>query len=642
MALNFLRLFQSTDPDKPLAGHYKIVEELGAGGFGKTFLAQDLHLPGQPICVIKQLKPQVTDTQSLQTARRLFDTEAQVLYRLGNHDQIPRLLAHFEENEEFYLAQEYIEGTLLSEELNAKQRWSENRAVALLRDILRALAFVHEQNVIHRDIKPSNLICRRRDGKIVLIDFGAVKQVSTQLVSPHGGATNMTISIGTQGYMPKEQLGGNPRFSSDVYAVGTIGIQALTGTHPRFLSEDPQTGELNWRDRVLSLTPELGEVLDKMVRYDFRTRYATAAQALEALESLPPSLLEFESPPQATPAFSPNRERSPDSDSEAMGETVPLSPKAPPPQAQSASSDSEALGETVPLSPQVAPSPKNSPTGNSAASTVVVGGRQRPQPSGASVPTTSLPDLIQRYSPWSIVGIVAAVGILLLVFRAVLTPEPAGQFSANNNTPAESPAEESPQAANSGESEQQAASLVSEANRAREAENYREAIAAYDRAIALNPDLAEAHWGRCYSLNYIGQPEEAIAACDRALALKPDYPQALWSKGAAFDRQDNYEQAIEFYEQALAVDPNFAPAWNNRAVALMNLERDPNEALASLEKATSIDPDFADAWANRGAVLWKLKRYDEAIASLEKALAIDPDHPNANDLRQQARQQIGR
>jgi tetratricopeptide (TPR) repeat protein len=230
---------------------------------------------------------------------------------------------------------------------------------------------------------------------------------------------------------------------------------------------------------------------------------------------------------------------------------------------------------------------------------------------------------------------VAAVGILLLIFRAVLTPEPTGQFSASDNTPTEN-------SAANGSGSGDPASLVNEANRAREAENYREAIAAYDQAIALDSELAEAHWGRCYSLNYIGQPEEAIAACDRALALKPDYPQALWSKGTAFDRQENYEQALEFYNQALEVDPNFAPAWNNRAVALMNLARDPNEALAALDKATSIDPDLADAWANRGAVLWELRRYDEAIASLEKALAIDPDHPNANDLRQQARQQIGR
>jgi serine/threonine protein kinase len=67
--------------------------------------------------VVKQLKPQVSDAKSLQTARRLFDIEAKVLYQLGNHDQIPRLLAHFEDNQEFYLAQELIEGEPLTQEL---------------------------------------------------------------------------------------------------------------------------------------------------------------------------------------------------------------------------------------------------------------------------------------------------------------------------------------------------------------------------------------------------------------------------------------------------------------------------------------------------------------------------------------------
>src|SRR5919202_2712874 len=227
------------NPQKPLGGRYKIISQLGAGGFGQTFLAQDLHLPGHPQCVVKQLKPQVSDAKSLETARRLFDIEAQVLYQLGNHDQIPRLLAHFEDDQEFYLAQELIEGEPLSRELTGGVPWLEGQVIALLQDLLHVLAFVHQQNVIHRDIKPSNLIRRRKDGRIVLIDFGAVKQVSTQLISPKPGRTNMTISIGTHGYMPKEQLGGSPRFSSDVYAVGMVGIQALTEVPARFLGEDP-------------------------------------------------------------------------------------------------------------------------------------------------------------------------------------------------------------------------------------------------------------------------------------------------------------------------------------------------------------------------------------------------------------------
>src|SRR4028119_1726334 len=291
MGLNLLNLFQPPNSDKPLGGRYKIISQLGAGGFGQTFLAADLHLPGHPQCVVKQLKPQVSDAKSLETARRLFDIEAQVLYQLGNHDQIPRLLAHFEDDQEFYLAQELIEGEPLSRELTGGVPWLEGQVIALLQDLLQVLAFVHQQNVIHRDIKPSNLIRRRRDGRIVLIDFGAVKQVSTQVVNRQSGQTK-TISIGTQGYTPKEQLGGNPRFSSDIYAVGTIAIQALTTIHPRHLTEDPQTGEINWRHHAPQVSPELAAFLDWMVRYDFRARYPTAVEALEALRSISTALVE--------------------------------------------------------------------------------------------------------------------------------------------------------------------------------------------------------------------------------------------------------------------------------------------------------------------------------------------------------------
>jgi serine/threonine-protein kinase len=164
-----------------LAGHYQIVRHLGGGGFGQTFLAKDSHLPGEPLCVVKQLKPKAADNATLEMAKRLFNREAQTLYRLGDHDQLPRLLAHFEQDDEFYLVQEYIEGQPLDRELAERTQLSEASVIPLLQDILEVLVFVHQQNVIHRDIKPANLIRRSKDGKIVLIDFGAVKEVSAQV-----------------------------------------------------------------------------------------------------------------------------------------------------------------------------------------------------------------------------------------------------------------------------------------------------------------------------------------------------------------------------------------------------------------------------------------------------------------------------
>ncbi len=277
------------DPGRFLAGRYKITGELSRGGFSQTFLAEDLHLPGRPLCVVKQLKPKSDDTRILQTSRRLFETEAKVLEKLGRHDQIPSLLAYFEEDREFYLVLELIRGESLTKELKPGRIWPELKVIAFLQDLLSILKFVHQQNVIHRDIKPSNLIRRHRDGKIVLIDFGAVKQTTSQIADPESNPT-VTITIGTHGYMPNEQLAGHPRFSSDIYAVGMIGIQALTGIKPRELGHNLQTGEVKWRQDAMNVDEELALILEQMVRYHFKDRYPTATEALQAIDDLTSSL----------------------------------------------------------------------------------------------------------------------------------------------------------------------------------------------------------------------------------------------------------------------------------------------------------------------------------------------------------------
>lgn len=281
-----------------LGGRYHIIKQLGQGGFGTTYVAEDTQRPNNPECVVKQLKPVATDPYTLREAKRLFHQEAKILESLGNHNQIPRLLAHFEENKEFYLVQEYIEGDDLTQELYHGQQLSERQVIKLLQEILEVLAFVHQQKVIHRDIKPSN-IRRSKDGKIVLIDFGAVKEVKNLQVNQHG-QTSLTVGIGSPGYMPSEQANGEPKLSSDIYAVGIIAIQALTGINPASrqnqrnsaLPKNPQTGEIIWRDRLPGkINPKLANIIDKMVRYHFSQRYQSADEALAAIQSLSPKLL---------------------------------------------------------------------------------------------------------------------------------------------------------------------------------------------------------------------------------------------------------------------------------------------------------------------------------------------------------------
>ena len=281
-----------TRADTTLAGRYKIVKPLGGGGFGQTFLAIDLQLPNTPTCVVKQFKPQLHSSQELAIAKRLFDTEAQALNDLGNHDQIPRLFAHFEQNGEFYLVQEFIEGQTLEAEIGNGQIWTQTKVVAALRDILQVLAFVQSSQVIHRDIKPANLIRRRSDRKIVLIDFGAVKSLATDSIERliEEGNTTRTVVVGSLVYMPNEQLAGQPRFCSDIYALGLMCLQAITGLSFKELPKDKQTNEyscaLAGAQVNIKTSLRLAAIIDKMVRYDYRQRFEDATEALQALNEL--------------------------------------------------------------------------------------------------------------------------------------------------------------------------------------------------------------------------------------------------------------------------------------------------------------------------------------------------------------------
>lgn len=273
---------------KTLRGRYEIIDRLGNGGFGQTYLAIDRDLPGSPRCVVKHLKPLTNNSDILATARRLFEREAQVLYQLGNSDFIPRLLAHFEEAGEFYLVQELVEGSDLRAEFVPGKKWQLAKVIEFLEEVLSILNFIHQQDVIHRDLKPSNLMRREKDQKLVLIDFGAVKQITTRTLDQQNEA-HLNTGIGTPGYAPPEQLCGNPMPASDIYAAGMMGIQALTGILPHQLPEDPQTKEKLWRkflSQPQSQVNSLLNILEKMVRYDGQERYQNVTEVLQALDNL--------------------------------------------------------------------------------------------------------------------------------------------------------------------------------------------------------------------------------------------------------------------------------------------------------------------------------------------------------------------
>lgn len=346
---------------KLLDRRYEVTQVLGSGGFGRTYLAQDTRRPGNPTCVVKQLKPLSSDPNFLETARRLFNSEAETLEQLGNHDQIPRLLAYFEEDQEFYLVQEFIEGHTLTQELQPGQRWEESRVIELLQEVLGILDFVHRHGVIHRDIKPDNIIRRTSDNKLVLVDFGAVKQIRTQFAATQGRASH-TVAVGTPGYMASEQALGQPRPSSDIYALGVIGIQSLTGLMPVSFQEDLSTGEILWQ-HLVTVSRGMAKILSKMVRYHFKDRYQSAAEAIEELQLLKNS---SSPPPYPVPPNSPSL-------NELPGSAQRMSP-----QPYAAASPSEHLTQAVapaavPRQPVVTPPPSISSGSTSDKAPLLIG-----------------------------------------------------------------------------------------------------------------------------------------------------------------------------------------------------------------------------------------------------------------------------
>ncbi|NET26753.1 serine/threonine-protein kinase [Okeania sp. SIO1I7] len=270
--------------EKILKNRYKIISELGKGGFGNTYLAVDLDLPNHSQCVVKQLAPSDARPQVFQVAKILFEKEAKTLQRLGENNQIPTLFAYFEEGGQFYLVQELIEGDDLTKEIYSGKKIGENKIVQLFIEILEVLKYVHQQNVIHRDLKPQNIMRRKSDGKIVLIDFGAVKEIN-ELTVTSTGHTTATVAVGTLGYMPSEQAAGKPKFCSDIYAVGIMGIEALTGIPVSNLREDNSTGEIIWKNQV-NVSETLVRVIDKMVSDYWKDRYQNVEQAIGELSNI--------------------------------------------------------------------------------------------------------------------------------------------------------------------------------------------------------------------------------------------------------------------------------------------------------------------------------------------------------------------
>ena len=277
-----------------LKERYRAIKPIGQGGFGRTFLAVDEDKPSKPPCVIKQFFPQSQGTNTVQKAVELFNQEAVQLDELGQHSQIPALLAYCNQDDRQYLVQEFINGLNLHQELEQNGAFNETQIRQLLHDLLSVLQFCHGNRVIHRDIKPENIIRRNSDRKLVIVDFGAAKSAT-------GTALNRTgTSIGSPEYVAPEQMRGKALFASDIYSLGVTCINLLTERSP-FDSYDTHNAAWIWGQYLKTpVSQELSRIIDKMVETIPSHRYQTVDEVIKDLNFQPSSL----PPKQITPPTS--------------------------------------------------------------------------------------------------------------------------------------------------------------------------------------------------------------------------------------------------------------------------------------------------------------------------------------------------
>jgi eukaryotic-like serine/threonine-protein kinase len=274
---------------KILKQHYFLEKKLGSSGFGTTYLAKDTFSAIGGTYIVKHFSPQYTNEAQLATGICLFKQEADSLQKLGNHPQIPRIYDFFIEENDFFLVQEFIEGQNLQQELDEIQYFKQAQTIKLLTDTLEVLKFIHKAEYIHQDIKPSNLIRNRFDNRFFIINCGAIKEkIDPQNINIQGNNYLESLGILNPGYTPNEQLYGQPQFCSDIYALGMVAVQALTGEYPGSLLRNTNL-KLMWRDRLqpyFNYDVNFLDLIDKMIEQDWQKRYQSATAVLTDLSSI--------------------------------------------------------------------------------------------------------------------------------------------------------------------------------------------------------------------------------------------------------------------------------------------------------------------------------------------------------------------
>ncbi|NET09207.1 MAG: hypothetical protein F6K16_31790, partial [Symploca sp. SIO2B6] len=274
-----------------IINRYEVQRELSTQPLITTYVVKDRFDPSDRIYLAKQFSPEhyIKNSNLIQEIEKKFLAIVQVLGKVGAVEQIPNVNAAFPDGGKFYIIQDYIAGETLESEIKVGQPRSEDETITLLISILDILVQSHKQGLKHLNLHPGNLLRESDTNKIFLIDFAIFQTIATQVIKID--PTGNQLQMGTEGYTAPEQRGGEPNFQSDIYAVGMIGIQALTGKDPAKLPKDPETNSRVWRyqsvdQNIDTIDEHLTKILNQMIHSDKEQRYQKATDALDTLQTL--------------------------------------------------------------------------------------------------------------------------------------------------------------------------------------------------------------------------------------------------------------------------------------------------------------------------------------------------------------------
>jgi len=567
-----------------LDDRYRITDIFSSGMFGQTYLAEDISTPTPLQCIVRQLRLHSKGSEALKYIHDMLKKKLEALAEINSHDQIPAILAYFDDGESFYLVEEYIAGHPLSEELEPHKPLAEKQVIQIMQEVLEVLVFMHDRRITHQCIQPTTLIRRDADEKLVLTGSGVMREISSQLLkSPSQQHQPMLMHASTI-YTPIEQIKGHPQFNSDLYALGMIAIQALSGLPVNVLSRvknqnGSSDGELVWQEKV-EASSELVKILERMVYPESHRRYQSARDVLTDLDAL---LSEQALNLVNTQAEEPLSTILTELELEALPDV--------------------AVDDT---SPELAQSPK-------------------------------------RNRLYMLVG-----AAMLMLICGTLLALVGGQlpkaFSIGDRSNKTTNANAGKHDQSGGSSRQLGSSdsetLFQEAQKSVANGKPQDAMASLTRAIQLDPGNAKAFYTRGNIRMTLGDRQNAFKDYNEALRLDANLTSAYVNRGSVRADLGDDQGAIADYSRAIELDNTIAAAFLNRCLSRSNVG-DQKGAIEDCTQAVSLQPDNVFAYQNRGLARRRMGEPQTAIQDFNIAMKLDPEDADSYYNRGLARRELG-